>query len=579
MNRRIGIGLLILTVGMLMTVTPYLAEFSQSGFHIYSPSQDNQSYKDGQTVILDFSSDYKSNPFTIIVNRYCYNSTTGTTSINLYNEIGAITNSSGGFYSPIISGQYPIGKYQILLEDAYSNAYAEFNLTITPDSYPAYLAVTVQSQNGTIIPGATVEAKAPNGTIVAMNKTSNNGVAYLQVQYPLSPINYTVIAYASGFATESKVVTVNSNATFPVTLSLPYSGLHIYLVKVFGVNESSMTFLEGKPITLEYQVEYQGMPESNVIVYLYLQGGTSVLNKTTNTTNANGLTNFTVVPKYTGKPYEILTNATVIYNNQVAFKVTQLKVVPNTRVTLVPINVKVSETNGTPLFSNVTLKYPNGTTLTARGSSVTFNVTYNGTPEHLTIYASSLGFMQRNQTIYVNSTLPINVTLALPKEFMNVSIELEQDGKILTSPYTVKGGIPVYVNITASMNSMPVPATVTEEVKLANGTTASYNITLPSNGSTIEELTLPKTNGTNQIYLKISYNGVTYTHSLTITSQVPPVSTLNTSTKTPTSTPPSTPPSTATSKPSDILYIIIGIIAVVAIVGFVILFKRSKQTQ
>jgi hypothetical protein len=576
MNRRIGIGLLILTVGMLMTVTPYLAEFSQSGFHIYSPSQDNQSYKDGQTVILDFSSDYKNNPFTIIVNKYCYNSTTGTTSIKLYNEIGEITNSSGGFYGPIISGQYPIGKYQILLEDAYSNAYAEFNLTITPDSYPAYLAVTVQSQNGTIIPGATVEAKAPNGTIVAMNKTSNNGVAYLQVQYPLSPINYTVIAYASGFATESKVVTVNSNATFPVTLSLPYTGLHIYLVKVFGVNESSMTFLEGKPITLEYQVEYQGMPESNVIVYLYLQGGTSVLN---NTTNANGLTNFTVVPKYTGKPYEILTNATVIYNNQVAFKVTQLKVVPNTRVILVPINVKVSETNGTPLFSNVTLKYPNGTTVTARGSSVTFNVTYNGTPEYLTIYASSLGFMQRNQTIYVNSTLPINVTLALPKEFMNVSIELEQDGKILTSPYIVKGGIPVYVNITASMNNMPVPATVTEEVKLANGTTASYNITLPSNGSTIEEFTLPKTNGTNQIYLKISYNGVTYTHSLTITSQVPPVSTLNTSTTTTTSTAPSTAPSTATSKPSDILYIIIGIIAIIVIVGVVLLFRRSKRTQ
>ncbi|BBG22920.1 carboxypeptidase-like regulatory domain-containing protein [Sulfuracidifex tepidarius] len=560
-----GMGILVLAIGLSIIASPFVASFSQSGFHFYSPSQDYQSYRDGQSVILDFTSPYPNSEFTVIVNQVIVNQTTHKETIKLYNSLGEFTNSTGGFYGPIISGEYPIGQYLILIEDPTYNAYSSFNISITPSSYPAYIEANVEAQNGTPISGANVQAKAPNGTIVANNVTGSNGVAYLQVQYPLSPINYTLIASANGYKTESAVVDVNSNTTFPVTLKLPYIGLYVNLTGIFqnGKQITNYSLIEGQPVTLEYQVIYQGKSVSNVEVGAYIP----YVNKTlTALTNSNGLANITFTPPLVGK-VSVMVNASAVYNNTAGHTEVKLNFEPT--YFKVPINVKVTEENGSALFSNISLVYTNGTKETAQGSSVVFNVSYDGTPEKFMIYASSMGFVSENKTILVNGTQPVNVTLALPREYMNVSISVAQNGTTLFPPYHLVGGVPFLITVNSTMNGEPVPATLSGTLIFYNGTTKSFSTTL-SSGSGQVKLVLPKTNTTAEVELKLSYDGVQYSKMFNLSSLVYPTVTTS-----------SIPPTTTTTHPSTnyLPYIIIGIIIVIVIVAVLAFTRRPKTTK
>lgn len=565
----IGMGILILAIGLSMVASPFVAYFSQGGLHFYSPSHDYQSYRQGQSVILDFTSNYhNSTLFTVIVDQVIFNQSTHSTSIKLYNSIPEFTNSSGGFYGPIITGDYPIGQYLIIVEDPCLNAYASFNISITPSSYPAYIQATVEAQNGTPLQGADVQAKAPNGTVVATNTTGSDGVAYLQVQYPLSPVNYTVIASANGYKSESAVVEVDNNITFPVTLKLPYTGIYVNLVGVFqnGKEITSYSVTEATPVTLEYQVEYQGMPVSNAKVEAYVQ----VLNQTlTAVTNSNGIANITFTPPLVGKVSAVV-NASAVYNNTIGHSQVKLNFEPT--YLKVPINVNVTEENGSALLSNVSLIYSNGTKETVQGSSVSFNVSYNGTPEKFTLIASSIGFMSENKTVLVSGTQPIDITLVLPKEYMNVTISVIQNGTTIFSPYHLVGGVPFYITANSTINGEPVPAIMSVIITFNNGSTSKFQVTL-SSGSGQAKLVLPKANATAEVSLKFSYDGVQYSKSLNLSSVVYP-------TVTSTVPPTSTTASTTTTHPSSnyLPYIIIAIIVIIVVIVAVLAVTRKPKS-
>ncbi len=541
-----------------MIASPFFAEFSVNAFHIYSPSHNNESFKDGQNVILDFASPYKNVEFTINIDQIV----NGTS--KLYNSIAEFTNSSGGFYGPIMTGQQPLGEYEVIIEDPSNNSYASFYITLVPPYYEATILATVDSQNGTPISGATVTATYENGTVAAQGITSQNGQASLEVEYPDAPIVYNVTASANGYVKESTTVNVTSNGTFPVSFKLALAGVHVNLVGVFqGKAEVGEVVKEDQLTTLEYQVLYQGSPVAGVSLNVCI-AGQGFKETLSNSTNSLGLVNVTFIPPLIGKA-TLSVNASATYQKETGYYLTTLTLSPVT--VKVPIDVKVLQSNGSLLQSNVTLKYPNGTVVEREGSPVVFNVTYNGTSESFNVSASSLGFFTQSKTIEVNGTAPVDVTLTLLREYLNVTITVEQNGTTLTPPYSVVGGEPFTLLVNASVNGKPVPASLNETLSYPNGTTESKVYTLTSGYGNIT-LTLPKSNGTTSMILKLAYNGATQEEMLTVKSIVYPVTTTSSSSTT----------SSSTTAPSSnlALYGILALIIIIVIVLVVLVLFRRK---
>jgi len=319
---RIGIIMALVAMSFIFTSFTGLlagATITGGGFTIYSPSQNNQVYQYGQTVNLIFTSPYKSSEFTITIDHY----ENGVP--KLYNSIGEITNSTGGFSGAILSGDNPIGTYLIIVNDAQYSASVAFNVTIVPPHYEqATLLVTVENEANEPISGAAVEVlNSTTNALVTSGTTTSSGTVSLTVPYFGVPVTYIVKASASGYVTENTTVDVTSNGTFPVTLILPTIGFSLSEEGVFQNGQSIapptdnfVNVYQGIPLTIEYKAVNNGMPASGAEIteMVTFPNGSTV--DYTGTVGSTGLVNITFTPTISpNTTLNMIIKASATYNS------------------------------------------------------------------------------------------------------------------------------------------------------------------------------------------------------------------------------------------------------------------------
>jgi len=300
-----ALALLVLLLVVIPAISLVITSASTGGVTILSPKQ-GQSFSAGQPLVL-------------VVNATGYAGQVVT--VNVYNPGNSMVDSgifqvpSNGilnvtlFYWPnTTSGKYPAGNYTI---DVLIGSAAAASVQVYWAPGVANIVVTVvNGQTGQPLPNAPVNVyNASSNVLLASGITNSNGVVTLHVvAVPNVSETLRIEAMPQGLPSQGVLYTVKGPGTYAVTLKvyptpleLNVQGAYIGTVQVAPAQSSSITALEGEPLSLIVQATYEASPASNAAISATMQiGGTNVTGKVVPV--GNGVFNVTFMVPSVGVP-------------------------------------------------------------------------------------------------------------------------------------------------------------------------------------------------------------------------------------------------------------------------------------
>ena len=298
-------ALLILLLVVIPAISLAIASASIGGITILSPTQ-GQSFSAGQPLVLVVNATgYAGQVATV----YVYNPGNSIVYANVSQvPSSGILNVTLFYWPSTTSGKYPAGNYTI---DVLIGSAAAASVQVYWAPGVANIVVTVvNGQTGQPLPNAPVNVyNASSNVLLASGITNSSGVVTLDVAaVPNVSETLRIEAMPQGLPSQEVLYTVKGPGTYPVTLKvyptpleLNVQGAYIGTVQVAPAQPSSVTALEGEPLSLIVQATYEGSPASNAAVSATMQiGGTNVTGKVVPV--GNGVFNVTFMVPSVGVP-------------------------------------------------------------------------------------------------------------------------------------------------------------------------------------------------------------------------------------------------------------------------------------
>ncbi|MCQ4367209.1 MAG: hypothetical protein NO114_06085, partial [Sulfolobales archaeon] len=316
------------------------------------------------------------------------------------------------FYWPVTtSSEYPAGTYTI---DVLIGSAAAASVQVYWAPGIANIVVTVvNGQTGLPLPNAPVSVyNASNNMLLASGITNSSGMVTLHIlAIPNVSETLKITATPQGYPPQGVLYTIRGPGTYAITLKvyptpleMNVLGAYISTVQVAPAQPSSVTAIEGEPLSLIVQATYEGSPASGATVSATMQiGGTNVTG--TVVPIGNGVFNVTFMVPSVGVPFSGYIVVTASYEGSTA----QLNV---------PVVAQVNY--GTYLNSlSSSVAQLNKTVATVQNELSTLNATVQNVQTYLNSLSSSVAQLNKTVATVQNELSTLNATVQNVQTYLN----------------------------------------------------------------------------------------------------------------------------------------------------------------